>query len=270
MINVVDNYCEFPTVMRRPMWQIWHKLLIRFDKDSTVNFMNYGYHGLNGDPKLQLKEADETNRYCIQLYDQVVNSVDLKNKRVVEVGSGRGGGADYISRYYEPKSYTGVDISSGVIEFCNKNYNVPGLSFVQGRAEKIPLDSSCADALVNVESARCYSDITLFFDEVHRILKPGGKFCFADMIEKDDVQDIRDKLSDRGFLLLREKEITPNVAKGLELDSQRREGQIQNKIPGLLQKSFGKFAGVKGTKRFDSFSNGKFEYWSFVLEKTEK
>ena len=34
-----------------------------------------------------------------------------------------------------------------------------------------------------------------------------------------------------------------------------------------LQKSFGEFAGTKGTSRFDSFSNGKYEYWSFVLTK---
>lgn len=268
-MNVVDNYCELPTVVRRPMWRIWHNLLIRFDKDSTVNFMNYGYHGLNGDPKLELEQPDEVNRYCIQLYDHVVNSVDLKDKKVVEVGSGRGGGADYISRYYKPKSYTGVDISSGVIEFCNKNYNVKGLSFVQGRAEKIPLDSNCADALVNVESARCYSDINVFFDEVNRILKPEGKFLFADMIETEDVQKMRERLNKCGFKIIKEKEITQNVAKGLELDSQRREGLIQNKVPGLLKSSFGKFAGVKGTKRFDSFTNGKYQYWSFVLEKSK-
>ena len=32
-------------------------------------------------------------------------------------------------------------------------------------------------------------------------------------------------------------------------------------------KSFEEFAGTKGTKRFESFNNGKFEYWSFVLIK---
>lgn len=267
MANVVDNYCEFPAVFRRPMWQVWHKLLIRFDKDSTVNFMNYGYEGLNGDKKPLLKDEDEINRYCIQLYDHVVNSISLEGKKVVEVGSGRGGGAHYISRYYKPDQYIGVDISSGVIDFCNNFYRIPGLSFVQGRAEKIPLESDNFDAVVNVESARCYADINSFFHEVQRILKPDGRFLFADMVDSDDVDTLRNKLKDCGFEIIMERDITGNVAKGLELDTLRREKLIQKKIPSLLKKSFGAFAGVKGTKRFNSFSNGKYQYWSFVLKK---
>ncbi len=267
MINFVDNYCEFPVAFRRPMWRIWHNLVIRFDKDSSVNFMNYGFAGLNGDKLLELKKEDEANRYCIQLYDHVVNRVNLKNKEVIEVGSGRGGGADYISRYYKPKKYTGVDISSGVIKFCNSFYNVDGLSFKEGRAEKIPAETASYDALVNVESARCYSDIKTFFNEVHRVLRHDGHFLFADMIEKDEVQSIREDLYSCGFQIINEQEITPNVAKGLELDTNRRENEIHKKVPGVLQKSFKKFAGTKGSTRFDSFNNGKFEYWSFILQK---
>ena len=69
MANLVDNYCEVPAIFRRPMWRIWHNLLNRFDRDSTVNFMNYGYAGLNGDKTINLKKEDEWNRFPIQLYD---------------------------------------------------------------------------------------------------------------------------------------------------------------------------------------------------------
>lgn len=267
MKKFVDNYCEFPAILRRPMWRIWHNLLIRFDTDTTVNFMNYGYAGLNGDKPISLKKEDEINRYCIQLYDHVVNRIKLENKKVLEVGSGRGGGAHYISRYYKPKKYTGVDISSGVIKFCNRFYNVPGLSFVEGRAEKIPVDSATYDAVVNVESARCYSSLNTFFREVHRILSTDGYFLFADMIEKEDVDNIRKKLKNCGFTIQNETDITKNVTRGLELDTYRRDMLIHNKIPRFLKKSFKEFAGTKGTNRFDSFTNGKFEYWSFVLTK---
>jgi len=267
MANFVDNYCEFPTALRRPMWKIWHKLLLRFDNDSTVNFMNYGFVGLNGEKQIELEEGDEINRYCIQLYDHVVSRADIKNKRVLEVGSGRGGGANYIARYYKPEKYTGIDISSGVIKFCNKTYNTPGLSFVEGIAEKIPYESSSFDALVNVESARCYSDISTFFNEAHRVLTNDGQFLFADMIEEKDLYDVREKLQVCGFKIDEQLNITKNVAKGLDLDSKRRENLIENKIPGMLKKSFGKFAGTKGSTRYNSFNNGKFQYWSFVLSK---
>ena len=267
MTNVVDLYCEFPAVLRRPMWRIWHNLLLRFDKDSTVNFMNYGYAGLNGDAKLELAKDDEENRYCIQLYDQVVNSVNLENKKVIEIGSGRGGGASYITRYYKPLKYIGVDISSGVIKFCNDNYKVPGLSFIQGKAEKIPFVNDSFDVVVNVESARCYSDIKIFFNEVHRILHQDGHFLFADMIESDRVENVKNDLVSSGFKIKSERDITLNVVKGLDLDTKRRENQIQNKVPGFLRKSFEKFAGTKGSTRYNSFSNGQYQYWSFVLTK---
>lgn len=267
MANFVDNYCEFPVVLRRPMWRIWHNLLIRFVKDSSVNFMNYGFSGLNGDAPIPLEKNDEGNRYCIQLYDHVASGIKLENKKVVEVGSGRGGGAHYIARYHKPLQYTGVDISPGVIKYCNGAYKVPGLSFLEGKAEKIPIETDSHDAVVNVESARCYSDLNAFFKEVNRILKDKGHFLFADMIEKEEVKEIREKLQSSGFSIISENEITKNVAKGLELDSKRRENLIEERIPGILKKSFARFAGTEGTDRFNSFSNGKFEYWSFVLAK---
>lgn len=267
MKNIVDDYCEFPTALRRPMWRIWHKLLIRFDKNSAVNFMNYGYAGTNGEEPINLEKHDEINRYCIQLYDHVVKSAPLSGKKVLEVGSGRGGGANYIARYYKPAHYTGVDISSGVINFCNSFYKEPNLSFVKGAAEKLPVDHSSYDAIVNVESARCYACIDTFFSEVHRILKPDGHFLFADMVEKEEVEDLREKLQFAGFKIHSETDITKNVAAGLIKDSERREKLIYDNIPRFLHKNFKRFAATEGTDRFNSFSNGKYEYRSFVLKK---
>ncbi len=267
MINFVENYCAAPSALRRPMWRIWHNLLIRFDKDTAVNFMNYGYASLNGDPKPELEKEDEANRYCIQLYDHVVNKSDLADKNVLEVGSGRGGGAHYITRYYKPASYTGVDISSGVINFCNRFYQEPGLDFKEGRAEKLPVEDEAYHAVVNVESARCYGDLMAFFNEVYRVLKPEGEFLFADMIATKEVSEIREKLNQTGFRIVEERNITPNVSKGLELDNQRREKLIRQKVPGMLKKSFNSFAGTKGSRRFESFRDGTFEYRSFIIRK---
>lgn len=181
MQKLVEKYCEMPTAVRRPMWRIWHNMIIKFDKNKEAVFMNYGYQSLNGDPKIVLEANDEINRYCIQLYDFVVRSVEVEGKDVLEVGSGRGGGASYITRYFKPKSYTAMDISSGVIKFCNQYHKVDGLKFITGVAEEPPFENNSFDIVVNVESARCYKSIRKFFDEVYRMLKPGGHFCFADI-----------------------------------------------------------------------------------------
>lgn len=267
MSSIPDLYAELPVPIRKPLWQIWHKVLIRYDKDVTANYMNYGYQGLNGDPVLELHEHDENDRYCIQLYDHVVNRVDLLDKEVLEVGSGRGGGASYISRYYYPKSYIGLDISSSIVDFCNKYYNVEGLSFVKGIAERLPFDPASFDAVVNVESARGYSSLATFFSEVYRVLREDGKFLFTDMIRPRDVPSVKSKLKTSGFKTLHETEITPNVVEALDRDTHRRETLIRKKVPGFLVSSFDKFAGTKGTDRYNSFTNGTYEYWSFVLGK---
>ncbi|HKK63320.1 MAG TPA: class I SAM-dependent methyltransferase, partial [Bacteroidales bacterium] len=182
MSRIVEKYAELPKPLRKPLWQWWHRTMNKYDGENAANFMNYGYEGLNGDPKLKLVNGDEINRYCIQLYDHVVNRENLKDKEVLEVGSGRGGGADYITRYHKPKSYTGMDISESSIEFCNNHYRVPGLSFKCGIAEDLPFEDGSFDYVVNVESARCYNDMQGFFNEVYRVLRRDGKLLIADMI----------------------------------------------------------------------------------------
>ena len=74
MSNYVVNYCEYPTLLRRPMWRIWHNLLNRFVKDNTVKFMNYGFEKLNGDRTIELEQKDEINRYCPQCKESVLNN----------------------------------------------------------------------------------------------------------------------------------------------------------------------------------------------------
>ncbi len=56
--------------------------------------MNYGYVPIDEKSKLILKdEVDQENRLFIQLYQHTLLGIDLKGKEVLEVGSGRGGGA---------------------------------------------------------------------------------------------------------------------------------------------------------------------------------
>lgn len=267
MSSIADLYAELPLPIRKPIWQIWHKVMIKYDKDITANFMNYGYQGLNGDPHLSLKEEDENDRYCIQLYDHVVNRSDLYDKDVLEVGSGRGGGASYVSRYYNPSTYTGLDISASIINFCNQYYEVPGLSFKKGIAENLPFEDNSFDALVNVESARCYRSLTVFFNEVHRVLREEGQFLFADMIRPKNVDVVKSKLDACGFTIVHENDITANVVEALDRDTERRETLIRKKVPGFLISHFDTFAGAKGTERYRSFTDGTYHYWSFVLKK---
>ena len=104
-----------------------------------------------------------------------------------------------------------------------------------------------------------------FFKEVKRVLRPGGQFRFADMVENHEVDEIKEKLMQAGFKIEKETDITDNVVKALDRDSQRREELINKKVPGFLRSSFLQFAGAQGTERYSAFKNRKFHYYTFIL-----
>ena len=268
MNKIVEKYAELPKPIRRPLWRLWHNMITSFDKQRTTVFMNYGYASENGEfENLKLENKDKPDRYSIQLYHHVARNFDLKDKNILEVGSGRGGGASFLSRYFKPKTYIGLDISKKTIEFCNETHQTKGLRFVAGHAEELPFEDASFDALVNVESARCYKDIPKFFAEAYRVLKPDGKFLFADMIKPEDIETINKQLEEAGFKVSEKKNIRENVVRALKLDTEYRKEHIHSKTPKFLHKSFYQFAGVEGSERFDAFDKNRIDYWSYTLEK---
>jgi len=64
--------------------------------------MNFGYtaHHQGREP-LPLDPEDESHRYPLQLYHHVARSIDWEGRDVLEVSSGRGGGANFIMRYFK-------------------------------------------------------------------------------------------------------------------------------------------------------------------------
>lgn len=268
MKNIVERFCELPKNVRKPLWHFWHNTILKFDKDKNAVFLNYGYASTNGEFKdLHLEKHDEYNRYSIQLYRHVARNHNFENTHVLEVGSGRGGGASFLTRYYKPASYTAIDLAPKTIDFCNKFHNVPGLKFIKGDAENLPFENEKFDAVVNVESARCYPNIDKFFSEVKRVLKHNGKFLFADMIKKEEVEKIEKLLNEIGFKIIEKNDIRENVVLALSHDSQARKTEIDKKVPRFMRKSFYEFAGIEGTDRYKSFANSEMHYWSFTLTK---
>lgn len=268
MKKLVEHYCELPGAIRPALWRAWHGVLNRLDSGFHNVFLNYGYAGHNGEfDNLVLEERDEPDRYGIQLYRQVTGGMGLKDARVLEVGCGRGGGASYLARYDQPAEYVGLDISRRLIGFCNNFHRVPGLRFVYGSALQLPFEHDRFDAVVNIESARCYGDIGAFFRETYRVLKPGGHFFFADMMRHGHEAETHRLLLDAGFVVIRQKDIRKNVVRALQIDGAARKKVIDERTPAWLRSSFYEFAGIPDSRRFREFDSGILQYQSYVLQK---
>ena len=251
------------------MIRISYNLVSRSHKDSPVEFMNYGYASLSpDDPDPELATEHSSGVHSIQLYYRLVKEIPLAGRDVLEVGSGRGGGAAFVMRHGEPRSVTGVDFADTAVEFCNRRYRQDGLSFRQGNAESLPFDGESFDVVINVESSHCYGSMERFVAEVFRVLRPGGLFLFTDFRDSDQLRGLRDQFDTAGFVVLQEQRITPNVLHALELDDpEKRAGLDFHGVRGSRRRVLEEAMAVKGTPIFERFRTGASEYVRYTLQK---
>ena len=257
--------CALPR-FKKNLWRALYDYLARSKRVDDWTFMNYGYAAPDANT-LALQPSDENDRHCIQLYHHVAGAVNLKHLTLVEVGSGRGGGASFIKRYLRPERVIGVDLSKNAVALCQKRYSIDGLEFRVGDAENLPLDDACVDAVFNVESSHCYPSFEKFVTEVRRVLRPGGHFLYADFRDRANVEAWRESLQASGLSLLRETEITSNVLIALDRDHEHKLAFIKRIVPKPLRPSFNDFAGMRGTTVYEGFRTGRLVYMSFGLRK---
>jgi SAM-dependent methyltransferase len=270
MIQTLSNLytSRLPRRLQDTISQAWYESLARLDRDADMVFMNYGWADPDGKgPELTISAQDEPDRYCIQFYHRVAAAVDLRGRDVLEVGSGRGGGASYINRYLEPASMTGLELARSAVAFCRQHHTSPGLSFVQGRAEELQFPDASFDVVVNIESAHCYSSMERFMAGVFRVLRPGGVFLYADYCMQDKLTTLQETLLAPGFIVLEEEIINRGVVRALELDNARKRDLITRKAPPMIRSFFHEFAGLEGTQRYAVFKRGDKVYQRLVLQK---
>ena len=229
--------------------------------------MNYGFAALAGSGHtLFLDKRDETERYCRQLYAHVASGPELNGCDVVEVSSGRGGGAAFLCSHLGLGTMTGVDIAHSAVAFCRKTHKAGNLRFLQGDAEDLPLFDESADAIINIEASFCYGDFRRFLSEAFRIIRPGGHLLYADLRHAEEIVHLREMLMDSGFSIVEEEDISENVVRALALDSERRQNPNVD-APALLRDAVQTFTGAPGTRIPTLLAGKKMRYLKFRLQK---
>jgi SAM-dependent methyltransferase len=252
--------------LRQLGWRACYELLGSRVQRPEWAFMNYGYAPLGPDAApLVLDPADEPDRYCIQLYAHVLDGLDVAGADVLEVGSGRGGGASWISRTLGPRTTTGVDFAASAVSLSSRDRVGPGLRFVRGDAQALPFADASFDVVVNVESSHCYASMTAFVAEVRRVLRPGGTFAWADLRTAEDVETTRAQLTSSGLVPQRQDDITREVLNALRLDDARKAELVRTWIPRPFQRALRPFAGLEGTRNPEGFAAGTLRYLSARL-----
>lgn len=260
------NHGGIPPRLQKAAWRWWYQLLTWRWRDTGWGFMNYGYLPPDGDAPLELDGPDEPDRCFIGLYRHVVGDFPLAGKRVLEVGSGRGGGASYVARYHHPAAMVGLDFSAQAVALARRLYpQVPNLSFIEGDAENLPFEDASFDVVINVESSHCYGDMTAFVSEVARVLKPGGHFGWADIRGPGMMRQTDLAFDNAPLTPLRDAEITQNVVRALDAMHDRKSHLIGQRRFGrsLLRE----FTATRGSILYRALKSGDAVYLSKTFRK---
>jgi len=230
--------------------------------------MNYGFCGLDEVPSGSV----DNEKFSCALYRHVTKRLweqiqDIRDRSLLEIGTGRGGGAQFIAQQLPLQSVVAVDFCKTNIRFCKKHHRLSNLSFAVGNAEDLSFEDESFDFALNVESSHCYSSMQRFNAGVYRTLKRGGTFFFADIRDQEEISELEASFSKAGFKTAEREIITPQVVRALELDSGRRSSIIERELPRRFHEVLKNFSGVVGSEIYNSLKSGETEYVHYVLLK---
>lgn len=247
--------------------KVTYELLAKRIPAAEWQFMNYGFIPDDNERLPELDNEKAVQQYPMQMYHYLASRVPITGKQVLEVGSGRGGGASHIARFFKPAFYTGLDLAQNAVDLANGLHATTNLKFIQGSAEEIPFADNSVDVVINVESCHAYGSVSKFLSEVKRVLKPGGHLLMVDFRGDNKMNVLRSHLFDTGMEMIEEKDISNNVIRSIEAEDETKQARIKALVPPRWQKLFCKFAGVVGSPFHLTLKNGTRQYCRFVMQK---
>jgi len=128
----------------------------------------------------------------VNKYQRIIKNIDIKNKKVLEIGCGWGGFAQEASKV--GAQLTGLTISDKQYDYAKKRLN--------GKADIIKKDyreiKGTYDRIVSIEMFEAVGEKYwgLYFDQIKRLLKKDGKAMIQTITINDDVFSSYRKKSD--------------------------------------------------------------------------
>lgn len=196
------------------------------------DFMNHGYS-----PYSKLVENYKL-RYWASLYLKILDNIETKDKTLLDVGCGRGGGIALYKKFYNLKEINACDITDKNIDYCKQKHK--GINFKVCNAENLIYADNQFDIVTNVESMCYYKNKKQFLLEVKRVLKKDGIFICTDcnkevfesfyknrsMFSFFKVEDILDNVNEACYKTLEDLKKWPD-SKAKDLTKNILEGKIK-------------------------------------------
>jgi len=247
-----------PTIKRRTR-QFYEDINSSLDSQPWAEhsiFLNYGYMG-DDDDHSGLNGRGEA------MVLQLIDAVPLLGRRVLDIGSGRGGTLRTIGQRFRPAALIGLDLSLRAVAFANNAHGHLACRFIQGDAESLPFGDASFDVVLNIESSSCYPNIRAFFEGVHRVLRPFGYFLWADAFPPESFDAHLAALDEIGFDLENDHSITANVLRACAEDARVHVAAFADRNPHEMAE----ILAALGSDFFSAMESGLLDYRSLRLRR---
>ena len=116
-----------------------------------------------------------------------------RGERVVDIGSGAGFDSFIAAAYVgDEGSVVGIDMTDEMLDRSRdsaRSMRVPNVEFRKGLAEELPVEDGWADVVISNGVFNLCADKRAVFNEVQRVLRPGGRLQLADIANGNDVPE---------------------------------------------------------------------------------
>ena len=153
-----------------------------------------GYHFHTGRPLARRlgyvpEVVDEMPDAAVESFAGVANPFSLRSldpgEKVVDAGSGAGFDCFVAARQVGPSGrVVGVDMLAEMLEKSRASARAMGLrnvEFREGLVEAMPVEDGWADVVISNGVINLCADKKHAFEEIWRVLRPGGRLQFADI-----------------------------------------------------------------------------------------
>ncbi len=104
--------------------------------------------------------------------------VDWQGKTVLDLGCGGGFMSEELAR--RGATVIGVDPAAAALQAAREHaqQSKQSIDYRHGAGESLPLEAASVDLVVCVDVLEHVTDLPRTLDEIRRVLRPGGSFCF--------------------------------------------------------------------------------------------
>ncbi len=141
---------------------------------------------------------------------------------ILEIGPGPGYVGLELAKQVNPRTLTGCEISPAMIRIAEKNARDYGIAarYVQGNGMNMPLPDVSFDCVISNGSMHEWENPVEVFNEIYRVLRPGGRYCITDM--RRDIGFLKRYMI---YFSTKPKEIRPGFLSSLNASYTQKEIQ---------------------------------------------